>query len=362
MAQLFTSLRLREVVFRNRVFVSPMCQYSCKDGLATTWHLVHLGSRAVGGAGLVTVEATAVSPEGRISPQDMGLWSSAHAEALRPVAAFIRDQGAAPGIQLAHAGRKASTEAPWDGGRGVAPDAGGWEPLAPSALRFYETYPLPREMTQGDIEHVVAEFASAARHALDAGFEVLELHMAHGYLLHSFLSPLTNHRQDDHGGSWENRARLPLSVARAVRDVWPASRPVFVRISATDWVEGGWDLPQSVRLARAFKEVGVDLVDCSSGGAVAHAKIPTAPGYQVPFAEAIRREAGIATGAVGLITDPRQAEAIVTSGQADAVSLARALLRDPYWPLHAAQTLDVDVAWPRQYDRARPPRAGRRTS
>jgi 2,4-dienoyl-CoA reductase-like NADH-dependent reductase (Old Yellow Enzyme family) len=362
MAQLFTPLKLRDLVFRNRIFVSPMCQYSCKDGLATPWHLVHLGSRAVGGAALVTVEATGVSPEGRISPQDMGLWSSAHAEALRPIAAFVREQGAAPGIQLAHAGRKASTEAPWDGGRGVAPEAGGWQSIAPSALRFYETYPLPREMTREDIERVTAEFASAAHYALDAGFEVVELHMAHGYLLHSFLSPLTNHRQDDYGGSWENRARLPLAVTRALREAWPASRPVFVRISATDWVEGGWDLSQSVRLARAFRELGVDLVDCSSGGAVTQAKIPLAPGFQVPFAEVIRREAGIATGAVGLITDPHQAETILVKGQADAVSLARGMLRDPYWPLHAAQALDVDVPWPRQYDRARPPRPARPTS
>jgi len=353
MSALFTPLRLREVTLRNRIAVSPMCQYSAREGVPTSWHLVHLGSRAVGGAGLVIAEASAVSAEGRISPDDSGLWTDAQAEAWAPIARFVADQGASPGIQLAHAGRKASTDAPWRGGRPVAEGAGGWRPVAPSALRFADDYPLPRELATDELGGVVGAFRDAARRAEQAGFQLVEIHMAHGYLLHQFLSPLTNRRTDGYGGSLENRMRLALEVARAVREAFPVERPVFARISATDWVEGGWDLEQSVALARALGENGVDVVDCSSGGAVPQAKVPLGPGYQVPFAAAIRERAGIATGAVGLITEPEQAEAIVASGQADLVLFAREMLRDPYWPLHAARALGADVGWPVQYLRAR---------
>ncbi len=298
-------------------------------------------------------EATAVSAEGRISPADLGIWSDAHVPPLREAASFIKAQGARAGIQLAHAGRKGSTAVPWLGKGAVGPEHGGWTPLAPSANAFAPDYPTPRAMTASDLESVVEDFRAAAGRALDAGFEVVEVHMAHGYLLHQFLSPLSNQRSDDYGGSFENRASLPLRVARAVRAAWPARWPLFVRISVTDWVEGGWNPDESVRLCVALKEAGVDLVDCSSGGLAAQAQIPVAPGYQVPFAERIRRETGAATAAVGLITEPEQAEAIVAEGRADAVMLARALLRDPYWPLHAARTLGADAAWPSQYLRAR---------
>jgi 2,4-dienoyl-CoA reductase-like NADH-dependent reductase (Old Yellow Enzyme family) len=354
MSALFSPLELRSVIFRNRVFVSPMCQYSCIDGIVNEWHLVHLGSRAVGGAGLVMAEATAVVSEGRISPFDSGIWSDAHIQAFAPVAKFIAAQGAVPGIQLAHAGRKASTDRPWGKGGWVPPEEGGWEPIGPSPEPFAPGYGTPRSMTGAEIDAVVEGFVAATRRALGAGFRVIELHMAHGYLLHQFLSPLVNRRQDEYGGSFENRTRLPLRTAQAVRDAWPEELPLFVRISATDWVEGGWDLPQSVRLAHALKSLGVDLIDCSSGGAVAGAQIPLAPGYQVPFAAAIRAEARIATGAVGLITEPAQAEAIVARGEADAVLLAREFLRQPYWPLQAARALGVDVPWPVQYLRGRP--------
>jgi len=351
---LFTPLRLRETTLRNRIAVSPMCQYSAQEGLPTKWHLVHLGSRAVGGAGLVIAEAGAVLPEGRISPDDTGLWSDAHAEAWAPIARFIKEQGTVPAVQLAHAGRKASTEAPWRGGGPAGEGARGWQPVAPSPLPFAEGYPVPRELEADEITAVVGAFRDAARRAEEAGFEVVEIHMAHGYLLHQFLSPLTNRRTDEYGGTLENRMRLPLEVARAVREAFPVERPVLARISATDWVEGGWDLEQSVVFARELREAGVDLVDCSSGGTVPDAKVPLAPGYQVPFAEAIRERAGVMTGAVGLITEPAQAEAIVAGGKADLVLLARQLLRDPYWPLHAAQALGVEVPWPSQYLRARP--------
>lgn len=316
------------------------------------WHFVHLGSRAVGGAALVLVEATAVSPEGRISPGDTGIWSDAHAEAFKRITAFIKTQGAVPGIQLAHAGRKASTDVPWRGGGLLREAEGGWQTLAPSPIPFREEETTPREMSHDDIKQVVAEFADAARRSLAAGFEVVEIHMAHGYLLHEFLSPLSNQRSDEYGGSLESRARFPLEVARAVRGAFPAHLPVFVRISATDWVEGGWDLQQSVQLARWLKEAGIDLIDCSSGGAVPKVRIPAAPGYQTPFAASIRKEADIATGAVGFITEPQQAEQIIAAGEADAVFLARAMLRDPYWALHAAKALQVSVAYPRQYERA----------
>lgn len=354
MSKLFSRFKLRGLEFKNRIFVSPMCQYSAQDGMADTWHLVHLGSRAVGGAGLVMVEAAAVAPEGRISPYDLGLWSERHAEALAPIARFIREQGAAPAIQLAHAGRKASTDAPWLSRSPLGPGNGGWQVVAPSAVPFAPGSPLPRELDVAELDGVVAAFAVAARRCLAAGFEVAEIHMAHGYLLHQFLSPLSNRRDDVYGGSLENRARLPLRVARAVREVWPQDLPLFVRISATDWVEGGWDLAQSLQLCRWLKEEGVNLIDCSSGGLTPDARIPAGPGFQTPFAAAIRQEAGIAVGAVGLITSPEQAEQIVATGLADAVFLARELLRDPYWPLHAARKLGVEVPWPLQYERAKP--------
>jgi 2,4-dienoyl-CoA reductase-like NADH-dependent reductase (Old Yellow Enzyme family) len=353
-AYLFTPLRLREVEFRNRIFVSPMCQYSAVDGVPTDWHLVHLGSRAVGGAALVMTEKTAVTPEGRITPGCTGIWHDAQAEAWSRIAAFVAAHGAVPGIQLGHAGRKASTTAPWLGGKPLAPSEGPWPTVAPSALPFAPGHPAPVALPEDGIAALVDRYAAATRRAAAAGFRVVEIHAAHGYLLHQFLSPLSNRRDDAYGGPLENRMRFPLQVARAIRDAFPAELPVFVRISATDWTEGGWDLPQSVEFARRLKDLGIDLVDCSSGGNVHGATVPLGPGYQVPFAAAVRREAGIATGAVGLITEPAQAEAILAEGAADAVFLARQLLRDPYWPLHAARALGVDVPWPVQYLRAKP--------
>jgi 2,4-dienoyl-CoA reductase-like NADH-dependent reductase (Old Yellow Enzyme family) len=351
---LFQPLAQRSITFRNRIVVSPMCQYSCVDGLATEWHLVHLGSRAVGGAGAVIAEATAVLPEGRISPWDLGLWSARHAEALTRSAAFVRAQGAVPGIQLAHAGRKASTRRPWEGGGGVNEADGGWTPVGPTAAPFTPTSPGPTALDEVGIARVIAAFAAAAERALAAGFEVVEIHAAHGYLLHQFLSPLVNTRDDRWGGSFENRTRLALAVTRAVRGVWPATLPLWVRVSATDWAEGGWDLDQTVRLAAELRAADVDLIDCSSGGAVSHQKVALGPGYQVPFAARIRAEAGIATAAVGLITTPEQAETILRAGHADVVALARAELRSPYWPLEAALALGADGPWPPQYLRARP--------
>jgi 2,4-dienoyl-CoA reductase-like NADH-dependent reductase (Old Yellow Enzyme family) len=353
MSRLFSPLQLRGLTFKNRIFVSPMCQYSSIDGLPNDWHLVHLGSRAVGGAGLVMVEATAVSPEGRISPDDSGIWSDAHAGALIPIARFIRGQGAVAAIQLAHAGRKASTDRPWAGGGPLGPEKRGWQPVAPSPLPFTPEHPIPREASSIDLKAIKDQFVDAARRAATAGFQVIEVHMAHGYLLHEFLSPLSNLRKDEYGGSLENRMRFPLSVAQAVREAWPGNLPVFVRISATDWVEGGWDLEQAVELFRRLKDMGIDLMDCSSGGSVPDAVIPTGPGYQTPFATAIRKEVGIATGTVGFITEPAQAEQIIATGLADAVVLARELLRNPYWPMQAAKALKVDPAWPVQYLRAK---------
>jgi 2,4-dienoyl-CoA reductase-like NADH-dependent reductase (Old Yellow Enzyme family) len=354
MSTLFSPLSLRSVTFKNRVFVSPMCQYSClPDGLARAWHLVNLGRYAVGGAALVLTEATAVSAEGRISLGDLGIWSDAHAAALTPIASFLKEQGAVPGIQLAHAGRKGSTEVPWRGGKKIAPADGGWTPVAPSAIAFSPTYPDPAALDRAGIAKVVGDFVAAARRARAAGFEVIELHAAHGYLLHEFLSPLSNTRTDEWGGDFAGRTKLLLDVAAAVREVWPKELPLFVRISATDWAEGGWTAEESVRVAALLGERGVDLVDCSSGGLVASASIPVAPGYQVQFARAVRREARVATGAVGLITEPAQAEEIVSSGAADAVLLARAMMRDPNWALHAAAALGVDVAWPQQHTRAK---------
>jgi 2,4-dienoyl-CoA reductase-like NADH-dependent reductase (Old Yellow Enzyme family) len=354
MSTLFSPFQLRDLEFRNRVFVSPMCQYSCenRDGLATPWHVVHLGSRAVGGAALVIAEASAVVAEGRISPQDLGIWSQAHADALQPIAAFIRQQGAVAGIQLAHAGRKASTARPWEGSAAVSREQGGWEPVAPSALRYSDKMHTPRELTASELKELPIRFAEAATRSLAAGFQLIELHAAHGYLMHEFLSPLSNHRTDIYGGDFEGRTRFPLEVVRAVREAVPKELPLLVRISATDWVPGGWDLPQSVRFAKLLKEVGVDLVDCSSGGLDAKQAIALGPGYQVPFSETVRSEAKLATGAVGLITEPEQAEAIVASGKADAVLLARAFLRDPYWARHAALALNAKSDWPIQYGRA----------
>jgi len=352
MPKLFEPLALRRVTFRNRVFVSPMCMYSSREGLPNDWHMVHLGSRAVGGAGLVIAEATAVSPIGRITPYDTGLWSTAHAEAFAPIVRFIKANGAVAGIQLAHAGRKASTDAPWRGGKLLDELTGGWTPLAPSPVKFDESYAEPREITPHDLEEILEQFVRAARLAVDAGFQVIELHAAHGYLLHEFLSPLSNFREDEYGGDLENRMRFPLQVAHAVRDTVPPDLPVFVRISATDWAEGGWDLEQSVVFARRLKEIGIDLVDCSSGGLVPHAKVEVGPAYQAPFARRIREEVGIATGAVGMINAPEQANELIENGTADAILIARAMLRDPYWALHAAKVLGQPIDWPPQYQRA----------
>jgi len=343
---------MRDVSFRNRIFVSPMCQYSSDDGLPNDWHFVHLGSRAVGGAGLVMTEATAVTAEGRISSADAGIWNDDQAQAWARIASFVREHGAVPAMQLAHAGRKASTAVPWLAQGTVAPGDGGWQPLGPSAVPFDPADPPPREMTAGDLGNVVERFVDAAHRAATAGFQVVELHMAHGYLLHSFLSPVSNRRDDRYGGSLDNRMRLPLEVAAAVREAWPDHLPLFVRVSATDWVEGSWDLEQTVEFARRLQRLGVDLVDCSSGGAVPDAKIPVGPGFQVRFAEVVRRDAGVATGAVGWITSPEQAETIVATGQADAVLLAREMLRDPYWPQRAARALGADPPRPPQYERS----------
>jgi len=353
MSVLLSPLKLRGVELRNRIFVSPMCQYSCADGLATDWHLVHLGSRAVGGAGLVMAEASAVEPAGRISPGDAGLWSEDHARAWAPAARFVKSQGAVPAIQLARAGRKASTAVPWEGGGPLKLGEGAWMAVGPSPLPFDAGYPAPRELTPAEIGALAARFARSALLAGEAGFEAVELHFAHGYLVHSFLSPLSNKRGDAYGGGFDGRVRFALEIAAAVRRVWPERLPLLARVSATDWAEGGWDLPQTVELAKRLKAAGVDFVDCSSGGLVPYAKVPAGPGYQVPFADAVRREAGIATGAVGLITEPAQAEEIVASGKADAVLLAREFLRDPYWPLRAAAALGDAGPWPTQYLRAR---------
>ncbi len=354
MAHLFDTFTLRGLTLRNRIVVSPMCEYSSVDGFSNDWHVVHLGSRAVGGAGLVMTEAAAVSPEGRITAHDLGIYSDEHVAGLRRIVDFIHAQGAKAGIQLAHAGRKASSPRPWDGGHAITVADGGWQPLAPSAIPYSPGDAAPRAMDEADIAGVLADFAAAARRALDCGFDTMELHGAHGYLLHSFFSPLANERTDRYGGSFENRTRLLREITEAVRGVIPPDMPLLVRISADDWAAGGWTPDDSVRLARDLAALGCDLIDASSGGLVPHQQIAVGPHYQVPFAEKIRTEAGIATGAVGLITEPVDADAIVRDGQADLVFLARELLRDPYWPLHAAATLGVDVAWPPQYVRARP--------
>lgn len=356
MSTLFTPLTLRGLTLKNRIVVSPMCQYSAHDGFANDWHLVHLGSRAVGGAALLIQEATAVSPEGRITPEDLGIWRDEHIDFQKRINQFIEAQGCVPGVQLAHAGRKASTYTSWLGkGHGAVPEAeGGWQVVAPSAIKFADDYPQPVALDAAGIKKVIADFRSATERSLAAGFKVIEIHAAHGYLLHEFLSPLSNQRTDTYGGSFENRIRLLLEVVAAVRQVLPDDYPLFVRISATDWTEGGWTADDSVQLSTWLRDRGVDLVDASTGGNVGTAKIPVGPGYQVEFAERIKRETGLATGAVGLITTPEEAEAVIANGQADLVLLAREELRDPYFPLHAAHALGADVAWPVQYERAKP--------
>lgn len=351
-SRLFTPVTFRSVTARNRIMVSPMCQYSAVDGAANDWHFQNLASRAVGGAGIVCVEMTNVEARGRITAGCMGLWNDAQRDALKPLARFIKAQGAVAAIQVAHAGRKASTSRPWEGGKGLEPDRGGWPIIGPSPIPFGEGYPVPHEMDEGTIKGVVAKFAESTRRAREAGFDLIELHGAHGYLISTFLSPITNRRTDRYGGSFENRVRFLLEVVDAVRTEWPADKPLFVRISCTDWMEGGWGLEDSVKLAQLLKAGGkVDLVDCSSGGVDPRQKIELRPGYQVPFAEALRKRAGIATGAVGMISAPEMAEEIVASGKADLVIMARAFLNDPYWPLHAAKALKAKVAWPPQYQR-----------
>ena len=359
---LFAPLQLRSVTFANRIGVSPMCQYSSSDGFATDWHLVHLGARAQGGPGLVMIEASAVLPEGRISSADLGIWKDEHIPRLRQIADFIHSQGVRAGIQLAHAGRKGSMTAPFGGERLLTPEEGRWQTVGPSCIAFSPKYDTPRPLDQSGINAVVNAFARAACRAQAAGFDFIEIHAAHGYLLHEFLSPLANQRTDAYGGSFENRIRLLLEVVDAVRAEWPAHLPMFVRISATDWAEGGWFVDEAVELARRLRDHKVDLIDVSSGGQVPDARIRVGPGFQVPFASRIRAEAGIPTAAVGMITDPAQANEIVASGQADIVFLAREMLRDPYWALHAAAALAESASWPVQYLRAAPPNSPARTA
>lgn len=347
---LMSPLTLRGVTFRNRIAMSPMCMYSALDGFANDFHLVHLGSRAIGGIGLVVVEATAVTAEGRISPGDMGIWKDEHIEPLARIARFVEMQGAIPGIQLAHAGRKASCDIPWNGGNSLkTPAEGGWAVIGPSSLPFYPDDPVPTSMSETDIEECIEAWGAATRRALKAGFKVIELHAAHGYLMHEFLSPLSNHRTDNYGGSLANRMRFLLAAASHLRDIIPSELPFFVRISATDWVDGGWDIEQSIILCRELKLLGVDLIDVSSGGVIPDARIPVARGYQIQFAKRIRDEAQIHTGGVGLITDPQYADEIITSGQADLVFIGRELLREPYWTLKAQHALAIEPEWPVQY-------------
>lgn len=353
MTHLFSPLKIKSVEFKNRIVVSPMCEYSSTDGFANNWHLVHLGSRAVGGAALIITEATAVSPEGRISYADLGMYKDEHIEKLKEITDFLHEHGAVAGVQLAHAGRKGSHETPWNGNKQIpSGQPNGWATVAPSALAFAEHEEAPVELDKAGIEKIKADFKAAAVRAVKAGFKVIEIHAAHGYLVHQFLSPLSNHRTDEYGGSFENRVRLLLEIVESINEVWPSDLPLFVRISATDWTEGGWNATESVELAKLLKEKGVDLVDCSSGGNVPSAKIPVGPGYQVQFADAVKK-AGILTGAVGMITEAKQADEIIQKGEADMVLLARELLRDPYFPLHAAKELGVEVKWPVQYERAK---------
>lgn len=353
MSQLFKPIKIKSAELKNRLVVSPMCQYSGKDGFANDWHLVHLGSRASGGAAMVIAEATAVSPEGRISIDDIGIWKDEHIPFLKRINDFISSQGSVPGIQLAHAGRKASNMAPWNGERLLTPAEGGWECVAPSAIRFSNEAAMPSALSIEGIEKVIQDFIDASKRSVEAGFRVIEIHAAHGYLIHQFLSPLSNTRSDEYGGSFENRIRLLTRVTEGIRKSIPGDFPLFVRISCTDWVDGGWDVAGSVALVRILKGLGVDLVDCSSGGLAPGVKIPLGPGYQVRFSETVRKETGILTGAVGMITTAAQAESILENGQADLVFMARELLRNPYFPLHAAYELGDDIAWPNQYLRAK---------
>lgn len=354
MSKLFTPLKIRNIELKNRIAVSPMCQYSSVNGFPSDWHLVHLGSRAVGGSGLIFTEATAVSPEGRISPDDAGIWEEEQANAYKKITSFIKSRNAVPGIQLAHAGRKASTYSPWKGKGEVKVENGGWQTLAPSPTPFADNFPIPKEMSEADIKLVIEQFVKAALRSIDAGFEVIELHFAHGYLVHEFYSPISNHRKDKYGGTLENRCRLAIEIAKSVREAIPEGTPLFARISSTDWVEGGWDIEQSVQLVKWLKDIGVDLIDCSSGGNVPNAKIPVEPGYQIPFSERIKKETGILTGGVGLITTAELAEEIIVSGKADIVLLARQMLREPYFALHAAKKLNVDLKdFPNQYLRSK---------
>lgn len=352
-SELFSPLSIKSITLKNRIAISPMCQYSATDGFANDWHLVHLGSRASGGAALIIQEATSVSPEGRISPEDLGLWNNEQIDKLKQITQFIISQNSVPGIQLAHAGRKASAAAPWNGGRKVAHENGGWYTVAPSAIAYHDNEKAPIALDNNGIQKVIADFKAATKRALEAGYQVVEIHAAHGYLLHQFMSPLSNIRTDEYGGSFENRIRLTLQVVEAVQSEWPENLPLFVRISASDWAEGGWDLEESIQLSKILKEKGVDLIDVSSGGAVSHQQIPLGPNYQVPFAESIKKEVGILTGAVGLITDAKQAEEIVVSGKADLVLIARESLRNPNLGLTFAHELEADVTWPKQYERAK---------
>lgn len=353
MTDLFSSFKIRSLELKNRIVVSPMCQYSSTDGFANDWHLVHLGSRAIGGAGLIIAEATAVNPEGRITPKDLGIWKDEHIEFLKRITDFIYAHGSIAGIQLAHAGRKASKTEPWNGNENITSEKGGWEIVAPSPLPFSEGDLSPKSLSLEEIQGVVEDFKLAAIRAYKAGFKIVEIHAAHGYLIHEFLSPLSNQRMDEYGGVFENRIRILLEIVAGVRKVWPDNLPVFVRISATDWKEGGWDLKDSIMLSKILKTKGVDLIDCSSGGAVKDVKIPVSPGYQVPFAEAIKKETGIPTGAVGFITTAKQANEIIQKSQADLVFLAREFLRNPYFPLKASFDLEKDINWPVQYERAK---------
>jgi 2,4-dienoyl-CoA reductase-like NADH-dependent reductase (Old Yellow Enzyme family) len=353
MTRLFSPFTIKEIKLRNRIAVSPMCQYSATDGFANDWHLVHYGSRAAGGAGLIMQEATAVLPEGRITPNDLGLYKEEHIEILRSITSFIHQQGAVAGIQLAHAGRKAGCDIPWKGGKQLGENEGGWKTVAPSALSFNPEDNLPQELDLNGIKNVVASFKLASTRALQAGYKTLEIHAAHGYLIHQFLSPLSNHRTDRYGGLFENRIRLLLEIVKEVKTVWPENLPLFVRISATDWWESGWNVEEAIQLASLLKKEGADLIDCSSGGLVPYQKIQLGPGYQVPFSEQIKKETGILTSSVGLITDAHQAEEILQKGQADMIMLGRESLRNPYFPLHAAKMLGEDIHWPLQYMRAK---------
>jgi len=353
MSKLFSALAIKSVELKNRIAISPMCQYTAEDGFANDWHLVHLGSRAVGGAGLIISEACAVVPEGRISPFDIGIWKDEHIPMLKRVTCFIEAQGSVPAIQLAHAGRKASCTQPWNGGVLLQVEEGGWETVGPSAIAFSDKYAMPKALSKEGIKHVIDSFKKAALRSKEAGFKIIEIHAAHGYLVHQFLSPLSNQRTDEYGGSFENRTRLIREMLEAIQEVWPADLPIFVRISATDYVEGGWSVEESVALSIQLKAMGVDLVDCSSGGNISYAKIPLAPGYQVPFSKTIRQDAGILTGTVGLITDAAQAETILEQGDADLILIGRESLRNPYFPLNAATDLSEEIEWPIQYVRAK---------